>query len=109
MPKGIAGKMLCVDDLRHAEYYDMQTVFDSLYARSKKGENFTHLVDIILKRENILLAYRNIKTNGGSNTPGTDKKTIGDIGKLSPEELVEKLRYIFCGSQHGYCPKPVRR
>lgn len=60
MPKGSAGKILCVDDLRHAEYYDMQTVFDDLYARSNKGENFTHLVDIILKRENILLAYRNI-------------------------------------------------
>lgn len=109
MPKGNAGKMLCVDDLRHAEYYDMQAVFDDLYACSKKGENFTHLVDIILKRENILLAYRNIKANGGSNTPGTDRMTIGDIGKLSPEELVEKLRYIVCGSQHGYRPKPVRR
>lgn len=109
MPKGSAGKILCVDDLRHAEYYDMQTVFDDLYARSNKGENFTHLVDIILKRENILLAYRNIKTNGGSNTPGTDKKTIRDIGELSPEELVAKMRYIILGSQHGYRPKPVRR
>lgn len=109
MPKGSAGKMLCVDDLRHAEYYDMQTVFDDLYARSKKGESFTRLVDIILKRENILLAYRNIKTNGGSNTPGTDKKTIRNIGELSPEELVAKMRYIIHGSQHGYRPKPVRR
>lgn len=109
MPKGNAGKMLCVDDLRHAEYYDMQRVFDDLYACSKRGEKFTHLIEIILKRENILLAYRNIKTNGGSNTPGTDKMTISDIGKLSPEELVEKMRYIVCGSQHGYRPKPVRR
>lgn len=109
MPKGNAGKILCVDDLRHAEYYDMQKIFDNLYARSKKGEYFTDLVDLILKRENILLAYRNIKTNGGSNTPGTDKKTISDIGKISPEELVEKLRYIICGSPHGYRPKPVRR
>lgn len=109
MPKGNAGKMLCVDDLRHAEYYDMQRVFDDLYACSKRGEKFTHLIEIILKRENILLAYRNIKTIGGSNTPGTDKMTISDIGKLSPEELVEKMRYIVCGSQHGYRPKPVRR
>ena len=109
MPKGNAGKMLCVDDLRYAEYYDMQRVFDDLYACSKRGERFTHLVEIILRRENILLAYRNIKTNGGSNTPGTDKMTISDIGKLSPEELVEKIRYIVCGSQHGYRPKPVRR
>lgn len=57
--------MLCVDDLRHAEYYGMQKVFDDLYARSKNGEIFTNLTDIILQRENILLAYRNIKTNTG--------------------------------------------
>ena len=29
MPK--KSKSLCVDDLRHAEYYDMQTTFDTLY------------------------------------------------------------------------------
>ena len=31
MPK--KNKTLCVDDLRHAEYYGMQPVFDELYAR----------------------------------------------------------------------------
>ena len=49
-------KLLSVDNLRHAEYYEMQEVFDDLYARSLKGEKFTNLVDIILSRENILLA-----------------------------------------------------
>lgn len=33
--------------LRHAEYYDMQKTFDSLYADSKSGEVFGHLMDII--------------------------------------------------------------
>ena len=28
-------KSLCVDDLRHAEYYGMQPVFDELYRKSK--------------------------------------------------------------------------
>lgn len=102
-------KMYCVDDLRHAEYYGMQGIFDGLYARSLKGEEFTELMDTILSRENVLLAYRNIKTNSGSKTPGTDKVTIQDIGKLSPEEVVEKVRYIVQGSKHGYRPKPVRR
>ena len=102
-------KMLCVNDLRHAEYYAMQKVFDELYKRSVNGEIFTDLMRLILSRENILLAYRNIKTNSGSNTPGTDKITIKDIGKLSPEELVEKMRFIVQGSKHGYRPKPVRR
>lgn len=101
--------MLCVNDLRHAEYYAMQKVFDELYERSVNGEIFTDLMRLILSRENILLAYRNIKTNSGSNTPGTDKITIKDIGKLNPEELVEKMRFIVQGSKHGYRPKPVRR
>lgn len=101
--------MLCVDDLRHAEYYQMQEVFDDFYARSKNGEIFTNLMELILSRENILLAYRNIKTNTGSSTPGTDDVTITDIGELSPEEVVEKVRFIVSGSKHGYRPKPVRR
>lgn len=46
---------LCVDDLRHAEYYDMQKTFDELYLKSKMGEDFTDLMQIILKRENIYL------------------------------------------------------
>jgi hypothetical protein len=46
MPK--KNKTLCVDDLRHAEYYGMQPVFDELYHRSLEGENFTDLMDLIL-------------------------------------------------------------
>ncbi len=102
-------KLPCVDDLRHAEYYGMQEIFDNLYKRSKEGEVFTDLMETILSRENILLAYRNIKTNTGGNTPGTDKLTIKDIGSLTADELVEKVRYIVAGSANGYTPKPVRR
>ena len=107
MPK--KNKTLCVDDLRHAEYYGMQPVFDELYHRSLEGENFTDLTDLILSRDNILLAYRNIKANGGSYTAGTDNKNISDIGCLPPETVAEKVRFIVTGSQHGYRPKPVRR
>ena len=52
--------------LRHAEYYDMQKTFDSLYADSKSGEVFGHLMDIISAPSNIKLAFRNIKGNDGS-------------------------------------------
>lgn len=109
MPKEKAEKLLCVDDLRHAEYYGMQKTFDELYDKARKGEQFTNLMNIILNRENILLAYRNLKANTGNNTPGTDRLTIKDIEKLSPEKVVEKVRYIVTGSKHGYRPKPVRR
>lgn len=109
MSKEKTEKLLCVENLRHSEYYGMQETFDNLYAKSKAGEQFTNLVEIILSRENILLAYRNIKANAGSKTPGTDKMTIEDIGKLTPEEVIDKVRYIVMGSKHGYRPKPVRR
>ena len=102
-------KLLCVDDLRHAEYYQMQDTFDNLYSKSRNGEIFQNLMPLILSRENILLAYRNIKSNGGSKTRVTDKVVIDGIGRLSAEKYVEKLRYIVAGSKHGYRPKAVRR
>lgn len=97
-----------VDSLRHTEYYGMQQTYDDLYAKSKNGELFPKLMDIVLSRENILLAYRNIKANTGSNTPGTDRLTIKDIGCLSTEEIVDQVRRIVNGKR-GYYPKPVRR
>lgn len=87
----------------------MQSVFDNLYEQSAKNSIFDNLVDIILDENNILLAYRNIKANGGSETPGTDGLNIGDIAKLPPDEVVGKVRYFIRGSQHGYRPKAVRR
>ncbi len=98
-----------VTSLRHAEYYGMQQTYDDLYAKSKNGEQFSTLMDIILSRENILLAYRNIKTNTGSSTPGTDRLTIKDIGRLPTEQVVGKVRQIVKGGKMGYRPKPVRR
>ena len=98
-----------IDDLRHNEYYDMQKVFDELYSKSQSGNTFDDIMDIILSENNILLAYRNIKANGGSITPGTDGLNIQDIASLTAEEVVGKVRYITRGSEHGYRPKPVRR
>ena len=91
--------------LRHSEYYDMQPLFDKLYADSKNGKVFNDLVRIIGCEENIRLAYRNIKRNGGSNTVGVDKLTIKDIEKLSVEQYVSivQRKLMF------YKPKPVKR
>ena len=102
-------KVLCMDAQRHAEYYGMQRTLTKLYAKSKGGETFTGLMELILSPDNIMLAYRNIKTNTGSYTAGTDKQNIGDIGRLSPAKVIGKVRKIVTGSEHGYRPKPVRR
>lgn len=50
---------------------------------------------IITSTDNILLAYRNIKRNNGSATPGIDKVSIYDIEKLDTEEFVNKVRKRF--------------
>ena len=100
---------LSTEALRHAEYYNMQPTFDKLYAESKNKKVHENLMDIILSKENILLAYRNIKSNKGSETPGTDGRIISNIGCLTTEEVVEKVRFIIRGTKHGYRPKPVRR
>ena len=102
-------KLVCVNDLRHAEYYAMQAVFDDLYARSRNRGVFTDLMQWILTRENILLAYRNMKTNSGSRTPGTDNVTISDIGRLTPDDVVAEVTRRIGKSRRGYVPKAVRR
>ena len=97
MPNEKKPKTKCVEYLRHAEYYDMQSTFDELYARSQAGEIFDGLMDVILSRENILLAYRNIKSNTGSFTPGTDKLKISDIGKLTADEVPDLWESLVYG------------
>ena len=47
MPNEKKPKNKCVEYLRHAEYYDMQSTFDELYARSQAGEIFENLMDVI--------------------------------------------------------------
>lgn len=91
--------------LRHIEYYDLQPAFDKLYADSQNGKIFVNLMEIISCEENIRLAYRNIKKNGGSNTAGTDGLTIKDIENMSVESYVRAVQRKLM----WYKPKPVRR
>ena len=76
---------------------NIQQTLKELYARAKCHEIFTDLMPIILNRENILLAYRNIKSNSGSNTPGTDGLTIKDIECFTAEEVIAKVRLEVSG------------
>ena len=99
------GKARKKDKLRHAEYYDFQEIQDKLYADSSKGKVFKYLVEIIVLPENIRLAYRNIKKNHGSMTPGTDGKTITDLATLSDEQLISSVQHKL----GWYVPQSVRR
>lgn len=90
---------------RNAEYYDMQRTQDTLYKQSLNNQNFVKLMEIITCDENIMLAYRNIKRNGGSNTAGVDGKIIKDLENLSTEQLIGYVRKRL----QWYKPQAVKR
>lgn len=98
-------KVKKVKTLRHNEYYNIQNVYDELYEKSANKTNFKNLYDIIISRENILLAYRNIKSNKGSKTGGTNKNTILNIEALETEKVVDYVR----GRLANYIPHKVKR
>lgn len=103
----MTAKNLKRKQLRYNEYYDMQQIFDDLYDKSKNKPNykFYKLMDIIIKPENIELAYRNIKRNTGSKTCGTDSITIKDLEKLTIDEIVAEVQNRLA----NYSPSKVKR
>ena len=87
------------------EYYGLQPVFDKLYDQSKRGYVFKDLMSYITAPNNIMLAYRNLKANSGSKTPGVDKKTIEDLKHIPTEDLIRMIQ----NKLGNYTPKAVRR
>ena len=91
--------------IRYTEYYDLQSDFDTLYAESSQGRIFTNLMQLITSKNNIMLAYRTIKGNKGSHTPGVDKRTIKNLASMSEGKFVRMIQKQFS----WYKPRPVRR
>lgn len=91
--------------LRYWDYYGMTDCFTELFESSKNGIVRKDLYSLVISKANILLAFRMIKSNKGSKTPGTDGKTIQFLKSLKEDEIVhlvrEKLR--------RYQPKLVKR
>ena len=50
-------KVMKVQKIRNNEYYNLQTLFDTLYTQSKQGSKFNKLIPLIVSEENIKLAY----------------------------------------------------
>lgn len=91
--------------LRHSEYYDMTETFDQLYEASQNQQKFTDIMSVIMSDENIMLAYRNIKKNKGSNTKSVDNQTIKNIEIMSEKDFLKSIKEKFC----CYKPKAVKR
>lgn len=84
----------------------MQETFDKIYEKSVNNAlGSIDLYKVILSKENILLAYRNVKTNKGSKTYGVDKTNIDDLKALSVDELIETVR----NKVENYKPNTIRR
>lgn len=92
-------------NIRNMEYYGLTDKFTDLYEKSRNGETFKNLMGIIESENNIRLAFRNLCTNSGSNTPGVDKITIKEIKAIETTDMIEKVRTML----RDYHPKAVRR
>lgn len=90
---------------RYWEYYGLQETFDNLYKDSQTGKNFNDLYELVISENNILLAYRTIKSNKGSKTAGIDAQTIDEFKKMNKNEFVSYIR----NKLQDYQPKAVRR
>jgi len=84
----------------------MQETLDKLYWKSK--HNLTKGVDllrIITSEENIMLAYRTLKSNKGSSTAGMDHQTIDDFKILDKKQYISEIR----DRLNDFKPDPIRR
>ncbi len=90
---------------RKAEYYGLETLFRELNQKSEQGIHFHKLMAYVSNPRNIKLAYRNIKRNKGSQTPGTDKMIMKEISEMGEESFVKKIQKIL----EDYTPQTVRR
>ena len=71
------------DGCLHCGICRKRKVQDALYADSASEKIFTNLISIIGSDANIKMAYRNLKSNKGSSTPGVDGKTFKDLAEMS--------------------------
>ena len=62
-------------------------------------------MEIITSKENVELAYRNIKKNKGSLTKGVNETTINDLGNEFNDDIVEYIRKRL----KNYIPQKIRR
>lgn len=91
--------------LRQATYYDQRYLWKNLYSSSQKGQCFENLISLITTDDNLMLAYRMIKDNKGSKTPGVDGVTIARVKKMGLAKFLELLKTKF----ENYAPTAVRR
>lgn len=91
-----------------SESSDLQQIFDDLYNRSCKNETFSNLIQLVIRQDNIVLAYTNLTKVMRYNTKGIDSKNLNEISQMTCEDVVSKVRSLL-GYDDGssYNPKPI--
>lgn len=91
---------------RNKQYYNFVEIQKDLYKKSKQGKkDFKNLFEIISSDENILLAYRTIKSNTGSKTAGTDKQSILNLAEKDQDMFLNEIKTYLA----NYKPNTIRR
>ncbi|WP_075584083.1 group II intron reverse transcriptase/maturase [Enterococcus faecalis] len=94
-----------MNNLRYNSYYQMQDIFDWLYQRSlHNATRGLNLYDIITSENNILLAYRVVKSNSGSITAGSDGQTIENLKNINNQVFVKSIK----SRLYDYKPGKIR-
>lgn len=93
--------------IRDAKYYNMLGTLQNLNVLSKedKSKKFLNLIELISSRNNILLAYRVIKSNKGSKTKGCAGRNIDYFKKMNEDDFVNLIQKKI----NNYNPSKVRR
>lgn len=91
--------------LRNNERYNMQDELDELYSQSKEGRTFKKLFELIVDDRNLELAYRNVKSNTGSSTPGVNGHTIKYWESKPLEDYLSYMKKRLA----NYFPHKVKR
>ena len=86
----------------------MYPIYDFLYQKSQRYENFNNLMKYVFRKENVFLAYKAIKIRSGLHSYGADEIELKELSKLTLDEIVLKVQRIISSSR-GYLPKPVQR
>nr|ACI31252.1 putative intron-encoded reverse transcriptase [Volvox carteri]ACY06054.1 putative reverse-transcriptase protein [Volvox carteri f. nagariensis] len=90
---------------RNTEYYALDKYFDDIYHVSKRGGSLKNLYDTAFSPRNIALAFRNLKFNKGSKTPGVDDVHIGNLKSKPLNIFIRDIQKM----AKNYKPSLVRR
>jgi len=90
---------------------ELRLLLDQLFLKTKEAKEngkhpkFLNLLEVIGSEATILTAVHNIQGNKGSNTPGSDGLTIGDIIGGDYPTIITMVQQAL----KDYRPEPVRR